>query len=112
MVRSNWRGSLDELFDTGGADWMHGPPPCLVEVTAAPRQRRRPPSERRQRSRVGGLSTDPGFVLHESGCCDCGRCWLRPAATTPAYRDYRDRYRKMAQTLGFEGHMAWAEAMP
>ncbi|HZE18390.1 MAG TPA: cyclase, partial [Mycobacterium sp.] len=29
-----------------------------------------------------------------------------------AYRDYRDRYRDMARTLGFEGHIAWAEAMP
>jgi hypothetical protein len=27
------------------------------------------------------------------------------------YRDYRDRYRAMANELGFEGHMAWAEAM-
>ena len=29
-----------------------------------------------------------------------------------AYRDYRDRYRDMARSLGFEGHMNWAEAMP
>ena len=29
-----------------------------------------------------------------------------------AYRDYRDRYRDMAKTLGFEGHIAWAGAMP
>ena len=28
-----------------------------------------------------------------------------------AYRDYRDRYRAMAKSLGFEGHMKWAEAM-
>ena len=28
------------------------------------------------------------------------------------YRDYRDRYRAMATSLGFEGHMNWAEAMP
>ena len=28
------------------------------------------------------------------------------------YRDYRDRHRDMARTLGFEGHIAWAEAMP
>ena len=28
-----------------------------------------------------------------------------------AYRDYRDRYRAMAESLGFEGHIAWAEAM-
>jgi adenylate cyclase len=28
------------------------------------------------------------------------------------YRGYRDRYRDMTKTLGFEGHIAWAEAMP
>jgi len=28
------------------------------------------------------------------------------------YRDYRDRYRTMAESLAFEGHMKWAEAMP
>ncbi len=28
------------------------------------------------------------------------------------YRNYRDRYRDMAKTLGYEGHIAWAEAMP
>jgi len=28
------------------------------------------------------------------------------------YRNYRDGYRDMARTLGFEGHMKWAEAMP
>jgi len=26
--------------------------------------------------------------------------------------DYRDRYRAMATSLGFEGHLKWAEAMP
>jgi hypothetical protein len=29
-----------------------------------------------------------------------------------AYRELRDRYRAMATSLGFEGHMKWAEAMP
>jgi lipocalin len=28
-----------------------------------------------------------------------------------SYRDYRDRYRAMAESLGFEGHMKWADAM-
>jgi class 3 adenylate cyclase len=28
------------------------------------------------------------------------------------YARFRDRYRDMAKTLGFEGHIAWAEAMP
>jgi class 3 adenylate cyclase len=29
-----------------------------------------------------------------------------------AYAQFRDRYCDMAKTLGFEGHIAWAEAMP
>jgi hypothetical protein len=29
-----------------------------------------------------------------------------------AYTHFRDRYRAMATSLGFEGHMRWAEAMP
>jgi hypothetical protein len=29
-----------------------------------------------------------------------------------AYRDLANRYRAMAQSLGFEGHIAWADAMP
>jgi len=39
-------------------------------------------------------------------------------AVTPAvletshHADFRDRYRDMARTLEFEGHIAWAEAMP
>jgi hypothetical protein len=28
------------------------------------------------------------------------------------YHDLRDRYRDMAKTLGFEGHIAWAKEMP
>jgi hypothetical protein len=31
---------------------------------------------------------------------------------TASYAHFRDRYRDMARTLGFEGHIAWAEAMP
>jgi hypothetical protein len=29
-----------------------------------------------------------------------------------AYADLKDRYRDMAKALGFEGHIAWADAMP
>jgi class 3 adenylate cyclase len=36
----------------------------------------------------------------------------RARANENAYRDLRDRYRANARSLGFEGHIAWAEAMP
>jgi len=30
----------------------------------------------------------------------------------PARQQFRDHYRDMAKMLGFDGHIAWAEAMP
>ena len=36
----------------------------------------------------------------------------RARGDTEAYAHLRDRYRDMARTLGFEGHIEWAEAMP
>ena len=35
----------------------------------------------------------------------------RARGDAAAYADLRDRYREMAKTLGFDGHIAWAEAM-
>jgi hypothetical protein len=35
----------------------------------------------------------------------------RAHGDTTSYAHVRDRYRDMAKTLGFEGHIAWAEAM-
>jgi hypothetical protein len=37
---------------------------------------------------------------------------VRAQGDETGYRDYRDRYRAMAKTLDFEGHLKWAEAMP
>jgi hypothetical protein len=35
----------------------------------------------------------------------------RARGDAAAYAHFRDRYRDMARTLGFKGHIAWAEAM-
>ncbi len=36
----------------------------------------------------------------------------RARGDTPAYKAFRDRYAEMGRSLGFEGHVDWAEAMP
>ena len=36
----------------------------------------------------------------------------RAHGDAPAYTDFRDRYRDMATTHGFDAHIEWAEAMP
>jgi len=38
------------------------------------------------------------------------RALLARAQGYDAHRNYRDRYRTMATSLGYEGHMNWAEA--
>ena len=62
--------------------------------------------------RLAAVPTDPGFVLNEIWLLRLRALLARAHGDDAAYRDYRDRYRAMATSLGFEGHMKWAEAMP
>jgi hypothetical protein len=50
-------------------------------------------------------------VLHDIWLLRLRALIAQAVGDAAAYRDYRDSYRKMATNLGFEGHMAWAEAM-
>ena len=62
--------------------------------------------------RLAAVPTEPGFVLHELPLLRLRALLAQAQGDEAAYRDYRDRYRAMAKSLGFEGHIAWAEAMP
>ena len=55
--------------------------------------------------RLAAAPTDPGYVLHELPLLRLRALLARAQVDEDAYRDYRDRYRKMATDLGFEGHM-------
>jgi adenylate cyclase len=61
---------------------------------------------------LAAVHTDPGFVVHEVVVLRLRALLARAKGEDADYREYRDRYRKMANELGFEGHMAIAEAMP
>jgi adenylate cyclase len=58
------------------------------------------------------VPTEPGFVMHDLCLLRLRALLARAHGDDTSYRDYRDRYREMAKTLEFEGHIAWAEAMP
>jgi adenylate cyclase len=62
--------------------------------------------------RLATVPTDPGYVMHELPLLRLRTLLARARSNDDDYRDLRDRYRKMATDLGFEGHMQWAEAMP
>ncbi|SON59633.1 Adenylate cyclase 2 [Mycobacterium simulans] len=61
--------------------------------------------------RLAAVPTEPGFVLHEIWLLQMQTLLARARADEMAYRQYRDRYRTMANSLGFEGHIAWASEM-
>ena len=62
--------------------------------------------------RLAAAPADEGLVIREIWLLRLRALLARAHGDDTAYRDYRDRYRDMAKTLGFEGHIAWAEAMP
>jgi len=61
--------------------------------------------------RLAAAPTDPGFVLHDVWLLRLRTLLANARGDDAAYRAYRDRYRAMATSLGFEGHMQWAEEM-
>jgi adenylate cyclase len=61
--------------------------------------------------RLAALPTEPGFVMHDIWLLRMRALLASARGDDVAYRDYRDRYRTMANSLGFDGHIAWAEAM-
>jgi hypothetical protein len=62
--------------------------------------------------RLAAAPADEGLVIREIWLLRLRALLARAQGDEARYRDFRDRYCEMAKTLGFEGHIAWAEAMP
>jgi class 3 adenylate cyclase len=61
--------------------------------------------------RLAAAPADDGLVIREIWLLRLRALLARSHGDAVAYTDFRDRYREMAKSLGFEGHIAWAEAM-
>jgi len=62
--------------------------------------------------RLAAAPADEALVIRETWLFRLRALLARAHGDAAAYADFRDRYRDMARTLGFEEHMEWAEAMP
>jgi len=62
-------------------------------------------------TRLADAPADEGLVIRDIWLLRSRALLAKAHGDAAAYRDYRDRYRTMATDLGFEGHIAWAEAM-
>ena len=61
--------------------------------------------------RLANLPADQGSAMREITLLRLRALLARARGDDVAYRDLVSRYRAMAESLGFEGHTAWAEAM-
>jgi len=62
--------------------------------------------------RLAAAPSNEGLAVRDIWLLRLRALLARARSDTNAYADLRDRYRDMARSLGFEGHIAWAEAMP
>jgi len=62
--------------------------------------------------RLAAAPTDDGLAMRDIWLLRLRALLARAHGDATAYADLRDRYADMAKTLGFEGHIEWAEAMP
>jgi adenylate cyclase len=105
------RSNVDCLFESG--DMISRGPAVTVFVEALLRRGTELDlaEARSAVDRLAAVPTDPGFVLHELPLLRLRALVASSHGDDVTYRDYRDRYRGMANDLGFEGHMAIAANM-
>ena len=62
--------------------------------------------------RLAAAPAEEGLVMRDIWLLRLRALLAQAHGDAATYAHFRDRYRDMAKTLGFEGHIAWAEAMP
>jgi hypothetical protein len=62
--------------------------------------------------RLAAVPADDGLVIRDIWLLRLRALLAQAHGDAAAYTDFRDRYRDMAKTHGFEGHIVWAEAIP
>jgi hypothetical protein len=105
------RTVVDDLLSSGGCIWTAVATTVLVEPLLQSGGGQDVEDAQAAVDRLVAVPTDPGFVLHELALLRLRALLARAHGDETGYRDYRDRYRAMATSLGFEGHIAMAKAM-
>jgi adenylate cyclase len=106
------RAVLDDCFSSGGSIWSGLATAVLVEVLLQRCSGGDLEDAQMAVDRLAAVPVDPGFVLYEITLLRSRALLAQAHGDDVAYEGFRDRYRTMANELGFEGCMAWAEAMP
>ena len=100
--------ALETLYESGRSIWCGLVTTVLVEALLQRNRDGDVDEAQAMMDRLAAAPTDPGFVLHDITLLRLSTLIAGARRDEPGYRDNRNRYRAMAQRLGFEGHVAWA----
>lgn len=89
--------------------------PMATDVLVRALVRRAGPEDLREAEsvvdRMAAVPIEDGIVLYDIWMLRMRAFLAQARGDRASYVDFRDRYHRMASELGFEGHIAWAEAM-
>jgi hypothetical protein len=106
------REAVDDLFLTGQFALCFAASGALVETLLERSADGDAAEAEAAIDRLADAPTDDALAMRDIWLLRLRALLARAHGDATAYADFRDRYRDMAKTLGFEGHIEWAEAMP
>jgi len=104
--------AIDDLFRSGQLFYSVAPTSVLVETLLERGADGDVVDAEAAIARLAAAQGDAGSVTPDIWLLRMGALLAQALGDETSYHDYRDRYRAMARSLGFAGHMKWAEAMP
>jgi hypothetical protein len=106
------RAAVKEMFDAGQFPSCDVATAALVETLLDRGTEAHMAEAEAAIERLTAAPTDDGLVIREIWLLRLRALLARAEGDDAAYLRFRLRYRDMARSFGFEGHIAWAEAMP
>ncbi|HTQ18708.1 MAG TPA: cyclase, partial [Mycobacterium sp.] len=105
--------AVDHLFREGHLLWWSVPATGVLVETLVERDAEDDLAEAEAAiERLAAAPAEEGLAIREVWLLRLWALLARAHGDEARYRQHRDRYGDMAKSLGFEGHIAWAEAMP
>ncbi len=106
------RTIVDHMFQSHLMTWLSYGTRVFVELLLQRGDKHDFDEAENMINRLTTATSDSEIVLFGLTLVRLRALLARARGDEAGYRDHRDRYRDMATSLGYEGHIAWAEAMP
>jgi hypothetical protein len=107
------RSAVDQLFSDGQSRGWGIPATGVLVETLLDRDADGDVAEAEAAiERLAAAPTDEDYVMRDLALLRLRALLARARGDAGTYANFRERYRDMAKALGFEGHIALAEAMP